>query len=693
VDERDRESILRDLASPDDELRRLAVERLVLLPPEEALPHLVERLGDESWRVRKAAVERVAALPDPARVCDALVRALGDGENSGRRNAALEALVRMGGAVMPGLLAASADPDPDVRKQIVDALAGIADGGASARLVELLSDPDANVRGAAADALGAVARRDTAPALAGAAAQDGERLVQLSALRALRRIEWAPPVVQLEGALADPLLRAAALALLGFSDEPVALDVLLKSLAVEPRAASEAAMVALVRQVGRCGGEEAERLALRLREAARAAPEVVERALARLESGPLETRLALVQFLGLLRAESLVLPLLRAGRDEVLADVVTGTLAEFGETAERVVDARFEELDADERVLACEILGRGRSPAGGRRLLQALVQSDPVVRATAARALARRRSPDALDALVARFEAAASDETEPEELALLGEAIAAVADPSAAPGAELAARAVRLVGERLADGPEGFRAAAAQLLGRLGVAAESEAFALLVSDASAVVRRAAVEALASRAGETLPEALRLACADEAAAVRVAAANALAGSADGSAFDLLERLASDEEAPVRAAALRALGALPASDPAADARRVALLARAASEDGGAVAMAALESLRALGDPRAADAAASLLRAGAPELVRAAVACLGRVGDALALDALIPLLEHESWGVRAEAIRVLGERGVQKAVPALLRRLEAEQDDFVRETMLRALERLER
>jgi HEAT repeat protein len=603
--------------------------------------------------------------------------------------------VRLGAAVLPGLLAASADPDADVRKQVVDALAGIAEGAAAARLVELLADSDANVRGAAADALGAVGRADTAPALARAVAGDAERLVRLSALRALTRLEWAPPAAELEGALADSLLRAATLALLGFSDEPAALDALLKGLGAGSRAASEAAVEGLLRQVSRRQAGEAEELAARVREAALGVPEVVERALARLEGGDLQARLHRVQFLGLLRTESVVLPLLRAGRDEVLTDVVLATLEAFGSVAERVVADRFGELDADECVLACEALGRGSSEAGARRLLEALVQPDSVVRATAARALGRRRSPEALDALVARFEAAAecADEGEGDELALLAEAIAAVAEPAAGGGAELAPRAVRLVCARLADGPETYRAAAAELLGRLGVAAESETLALLMSDPSAAVRRAAVEALAPRAVDGLPEALRLACADEAAAVRIAAANALAASRDGAALDHLERLASDEEPAVRAAALRALGTPGAdADLAADGRRLALLERGAAE-GGPVAMAALESLRELGDPRATAIAEPLLAADAPELVRTAAACLGRVADPRELDALLPLLGHESWAVRAEAIRVLGERGVQKAIPALLRRLEEERDEFVRETMLRALERLER
>ena len=60
MDSRDRESIVKDLESTDEEIRRLAVERLTLLPSAEAIPILVEMLGDSSWRVRKAAVDRLA---------------------------------------------------------------------------------------------------------------------------------------------------------------------------------------------------------------------------------------------------------------------------------------------------------------------------------------------------------------------------------------------------------------------------------------------------------------------------------------------------------------------------------------------------------------------------------------------------------------------------------------------------------
>ena len=99
----------------------------------------------------------------------------------------------------------------------------------------------------------------------------------------------------------------------------------------------------------------------------------------------------------------------------------------------------------------------------------------------------------------------------------------------------------------------------------------------------------------------------------------------------------------------------------------------------------------------------AVAAALRDGAPpggilaaeathSLVRDAVACIARHADAAALEALVPLVSHSDWSVRAEAIQALAERGVTRAVPPILRRLETEQDEFVRDAILRALKRLE-
>src|SRR2546426_10937970 len=105
-DERDRSNVLEDLADADSEVRRLAVERIDALGDDEALAQLVERLGDPDWRVRKATVQRIAARPDPDATSQKLIAALGDGENPGRRNSAVEALVGIGARAGPALVAA-----------------------------------------------------------------------------------------------------------------------------------------------------------------------------------------------------------------------------------------------------------------------------------------------------------------------------------------------------------------------------------------------------------------------------------------------------------------------------------------------------------------------------------------------------------------------------------------------------------
>ena len=61
ADERDRDSVIQGLRDSDDEVRRLAIERVDTLSASEAMVALIEGLGDASWRVRKAAIQRLVA--------------------------------------------------------------------------------------------------------------------------------------------------------------------------------------------------------------------------------------------------------------------------------------------------------------------------------------------------------------------------------------------------------------------------------------------------------------------------------------------------------------------------------------------------------------------------------------------------------------------------------------------------------
>lgn len=693
MDPLDRQRLLDDLAHEDEEIRRLAVERLSLLPAPEAVPCLVERLGDPSWRVRKSAVERLTAQDDASPAVRALVAALADGENSGRRNAALEGLTRFGNAAVPALLEASHAPDVDVRKQVVDALGAIGASSAAERLIQLLDDADPNVRAAAAEALGALGTQGVETRLLGCVERDPEPLVRLSALRSLAKLRSSLPVARLQAALADPLLRPAAFAVLGASDDPAAWELLVKGLSGPARSSREAAMEAIVSVASQAPPGEERRLAEQLRERTRDASFLSD-ALERVGSAPLTTRLVLVQFLGLLGRAECVLPLLEASADEALADLATNALAAEGEVAEAALESAWARLDDALRLRACVLLGRTSGPGGEALLRRVLSAADPHLRGAAARALAERRSASALPALVAGLALATAAEPmelagEADEAAALEAAVVALVEGCPTP---LGDRAMALLEAHFEGAAEGFRLATARLLGRFGGAHQVERVELLLSDPCAAVRRAAVEALA-RIAPSRSELLRCTLADESPLVRAGAAAALAASGDPAAVADLAALSEDGDPRVASAALRALAvwARAAHDESARERALLLLSVGLAH-GGVAALAALDALATLGGPDAVALAFGALAAPDPEVVEAAVACVGRHGSREDLGRLLACLEHPDWNVRARTVQVMQERRFVRAMPAILRRLEEERDEFVREAALAALRTLE-
>lgn len=694
-DARDRDSVLRDLDDGDAEVRRLAVERVGALPPEDAVSRLVECLGDSSWRVRKAAVERLVATAELAPKLQALIRALGDGENPGRRNAAVEALVACGETAVPMLMDACASPDCDVRKLVVDALAGIGDPRSLEPLIANLKDLDPNVRAAAADAIGAIGgERAEVALLAVATRPNEEKLVRFSAVHALAALEAPVRLVDLGEILDDPVLCPAALAMLGRHDDPDAPPVLLKALTDPSRATREAAMRALLRVLARLDGAEEAELTLRIRETVSAVGGVVDSATERLGEADLPTRLALVQFLGLVQAPDAIVPVLLAGQDEALGEVVLATLETLGPASENAIDAEWGQLSEGARRDACVLFGRTGGAMGVSRLLAALEDFSAEVRSAAARSIGERRVEAGLPLLVRRLAATASDDDfeSEEELATVIDALIALASPSNGASAELTERAISLLAATLEGADENMRLAVAQVLGHVGRPQDTEIVTFLLKDPSARVRRAAVDALAHLDPGTAAEPLRLALADESSSVRIAAAGALGASQSDSVIEDLRRLADDEDARVRGAAAASV-VRRFSEVANSTHREAVIAvlDVALNDEAPVALAAVGALRAVGGSYAARAASVLGRPD-PDLVREAIGCLAAHGDASQVESLFPLVEHPDWSVRAEAIQALADRRVTRAVPHVLRRLETEQDDFVRDVILRALEKLE-
>ncbi|MAG32185.1 MAG: hypothetical protein CL908_14980 [Deltaproteobacteria bacterium] len=694
LSEAERSAILEGLSNGDEELRRLAVEQLLLLPIAVAVPRLVECLGDSGWRVRKAAVERLLACGDEELVREMLVAALADGENPGRRNSAFEVLVASGPAVTARLVAEMRSDDVDVRKLVVDALAAIGAPESREPLTLAIGDPDPNVRAAAAEALGVVGGVTEITCLMEVATDpEQDVLVRLSALRALAQQGSSVGTAGLGDTLDVAPLRSAALELLGYSADPAAEDLLLKGLVSDSGSCREAAIGALLRRLAGVDDREALALRERLRGVALANDGLIEFACDRLEEADLAVQLVLIQFLGLLDDSRAVVPILRAGRDEALSELADGMLEALGDEVPVGLEASWPALDSVLHGRACAVLGRIPCEASERLLVDSLASPDGELRGQAALALGAggffRRIPD----LVWRLERAArSDEPEAEDdVSNLIAAIVCLAEHPEATDAGVDVQLIEILSSRLGGAPEPVRLAIAHVLARLGREQDEELTAHLLKDESSRVRCTAVQALTRFDFDRARDALRLALVDESDSVRMAAVRVLGGSGQMQAAEDLTRMLVDDDPRVIALAVRSLGQLHHAVIGASEGLYSVIEDALRADP-IVVLTAIETLVEVGGERAGAIAVRTLGREEPEVLRAALSCIGLHGTDEDLAQAIPLLSHSDWSVRAEVVRLLAGRAYRKGLPAMLRQLEIEGDAFARDAILCAVRELE-
>ena len=139
---------------PDDvEVRRKRALSLAEEPADAAVPALDSLLGDPNWRVRKAAVESLLTYPPEASL-STLLSALYDSENAGKRNSALEVLVKLGPQVLPQVYDHLVTGDEDVKLALVTLLGSIPSKTSIPHLIYYLSHENKNIVSAAITSLG-----------------------------------------------------------------------------------------------------------------------------------------------------------------------------------------------------------------------------------------------------------------------------------------------------------------------------------------------------------------------------------------------------------------------------------------------------------------------------------------------------------------------------------------------------------
>jgi HEAT repeat protein len=196
-------TILRD---GDEEARLDAVRQLSKEPADPAerkatLAVLIDVMGDDDWQVRKEAVGSLLCWTDQQMLSEGLVEAMGEPDNIGRRNAVIEAVMRLGPVCIDPLLR-HLKQKPEHRKVLVDVLGTFGDARVIPVLGETLLDEDPNVRIASMEQLASFTGEEVLPALR-QALKSTDTLVVLAALDGLNRQRDKVSVSELTPLLAE----------------------------------------------------------------------------------------------------------------------------------------------------------------------------------------------------------------------------------------------------------------------------------------------------------------------------------------------------------------------------------------------------------------------------------------------------------------------------------------------------------
>lgn len=352
-------SILRD---GDEEARLEAVRQLSKEPADPAerkatLAVLIDVMGDDDWQVRKEAVASVLCWTDLQLLSEGLVEAMGEPDNIGRRNAVIEAVMRLGAVCIDPLLR-HLKQKPEHRKVLVDVLGTFGDVRVIPVLGDTLLDDDPNVRIASMEQLASFTGEEVLPALRGAL-KSTDTLVVLAALDGLNRQRDKLPVADLTPLLAEVTLRPALMTALGHTEDAAAISSLIDGLIEKARGAREAALVGLYRLYQSLAAPGRQEIVAAIRKLDENTVRSMTRALMEATPPVREATAALLGWLGKLElARPLVLVL--GDSDASVAEAASQALIDLdsGEAALRILADILPSVDPRSRGNVCRFFAR-----------------------------------------------------------------------------------------------------------------------------------------------------------------------------------------------------------------------------------------------------------------------------------------------------------------------------------------------
>ncbi len=288
-------------------------------------------LGDESFRVRKTALESLLSTQPADGLTGLFIDILDSQDNAGLRTAGVEGLTRTGKKAIKKIIQAIDAEQWELSKLLVDVLGDIGDPEVIPVLIKLTSSSQQNLSTAAIEALGKIGTEDVIPCIT-ELLNKKEIYIVFSAIEALANLGKKGARLPLENIVPlmdDPLLKKAAYDLLGSTHDPLVASYLIEGIKDNKRSNRDAAARALLQLYSSLNEQDAVFIRNSVRQSNLYDPYIVEKMLSSVDSSVV---MAGIRILGWSGEKSNITTLLKYADDPDIAGACVAALIDRGDS-------------------------------------------------------------------------------------------------------------------------------------------------------------------------------------------------------------------------------------------------------------------------------------------------------------------------------------------------------------------------
>ncbi len=665
----ERERLYSEKLKSTSEVERLsAVQMIVQEEKIEQKDIIKDVLKDESWRVRKVAVEGLKKRTD-SEIVGSLLKALKEEHhNINVLNSAIQILTMSELNVVDTLIDFLSSDDHELRQYAALSLGEIGDKKAIRHLIVALNDADPNVRYHAIEALGKMKAKEAIETILNIV-ETRDFFLAFPAIDALVNIGDEGVAPRIAALLHDEMLAGPAIDALGALGREGVVP-LLASAINEGDSHIESILKAIIAIYDRYNEQYGEGTVIADIVKKTIDKKGAEKIIALMDDASDETLHLIATFLGWLEGEDIDIALTRilgktSARKEIIDSVVRH--------GQQIVNLLIDQVNSDDieirksAIIALGLIGNNRAvPA----IISAL-EDEPDVAVIAAGALAKIGDRSAFEALIGKLG---------EQDVGVRQAVISALNSIGHP--QMPHRMVNL----LTDEDPIVRESAVKIAGYFGYSECIDLIFERCGDEAENVRYAAIQCLPYLDDRRVLPIIADTLKKDTPKVRGAAAYALGMIDDREAFKYLKDALKDNDPWVRYFAVKAAG-----ESAYPEALELLLDMVDNDRAEQVRIAAIESIGKIGGEKAVSILSKFLWNENFDVARVAVAALGRINHPDAVNHLLLAVRSNNMAIKLEAIHALGERGGKEAVETLKWLAGSEENDRIAEEAIESLSRI--